>query len=128
RAARRAVLRAFRQWRGSADPRPGCPLAAGSRGAAPRRGGPRRRRLRRRAEDRRIIPLRDGSAARFRRTSYTGRVDALYAGARRIAVIVAGCVLLVVGIALLVLPGTGVAPVAAGLALLGAPFPWVRLS
>jgi len=53
-------------------------------------------------------------------------VDALYAGARRIAVIVAGSVLLVVGIALLVLPGPGIPLIVAGLALLGTQFPRAR--
>ena len=40
--------------------------------------------------------------------------------------IVAGTVLLVVGIALLVLPGPGIPLVVAGLALLGTQFPWAR--
>lgn len=40
--------------------------------------------------------------------------------------IVAGTVLLVVGIALLVLPGPGIPLVIAGLALLGTQFPWAR--
>lgn len=40
--------------------------------------------------------------------------------------IVAGSVLLVVGIALLVLPGPGIPLVVAGLALLGTQFPWAR--
>jgi uncharacterized protein (TIGR02611 family) len=53
-------------------------------------------------------------------------VRALYASARRIAVIVAGTVLLVVGIALLVLPGPGIPLIIAGLALLGTQFPWAR--
>jgi len=53
-------------------------------------------------------------------------VDALYAGARRIAVIVAGSLLLLVGIALLVLPGPGIPLIIAGLALLGTQFPWAR--
>jgi uncharacterized protein (TIGR02611 family) len=53
-------------------------------------------------------------------------VRALYAGARRIAVIVAGTILLVVGIGLLVLPGPGIPLVIAGLALLGTQFPWAR--
>ncbi|TMB42228.1 MAG: hypothetical protein E6J58_02075 [Deltaproteobacteria bacterium] len=50
----------------------------------------------------------------------------LYAGARRIAVIVAGTVLLLVGIALLVLPGPGIPLVLAGLALLATQFSWAR--
>jgi len=41
-------------------------------------------------------------------------------------VIVAGSVLLVVGIALLVLPGPGIPLIVAGLALLGTQFPWAR--
>jgi uncharacterized protein (TIGR02611 family) len=53
-------------------------------------------------------------------------VDALYAGARRIAVIVAGTVLLVAGIVLLVLPGPGIPLIVAGLALLGTQFPRAR--
>ncbi len=40
--------------------------------------------------------------------------------------IVAGTVLLVVGIALLVLPGPGIPLIVAGLALLGTQFPWAR--
>lgn len=40
--------------------------------------------------------------------------------------IVAGSVLLAVGIALLVLPGPGIPLVVAGLALLGTQFPWAR--
>ena len=40
--------------------------------------------------------------------------------------IVAGSVLLVVGIALLVLPGPGIPLVVAGLALLGTQSPWAR--
>lgn len=40
--------------------------------------------------------------------------------------IVFGTVLLVVGIALLVLPGPGIPLIIAGLALLGTQFPWAR--
>jgi uncharacterized protein (TIGR02611 family) len=53
-------------------------------------------------------------------------VRGLYDGARRIAVIVAGTVLLLVGLALLVLPGPGIPLVLAGLALLATQFSWAR--
>jgi uncharacterized protein (TIGR02611 family) len=53
-------------------------------------------------------------------------VDALYAGARRIGVLIGGSLLLVAGLAMLVLPGPGVAAILAGLALLGTQFDWAR--
>jgi uncharacterized protein (TIGR02611 family) len=53
-------------------------------------------------------------------------VEAIYASARRIGVLVGGSVLLVAGLAMLVLPGPGVAAIIAGLALLGTQFEWAR--
>ena len=54
------------------------------------------------------------------------RVKALYASARRIAILCGGSLLLVAGIVLLVLPGPGVPLIIAGLALLGTQFEWAR--
>jgi len=54
------------------------------------------------------------------------RVEAIYASARRIGVLIGGSVLLVAGLAMLVLPGPGVAAIIAGLALLGTQFEWAR--
>jgi drug/metabolite transporter (DMT)-like permease len=45
---------------------------------------------------------------------------------RRIAATVAGSVLIIVGVALLVLPGPGVVVIAAGVALLGTQYEWAR--
>jgi uncharacterized protein (TIGR02611 family) len=53
-------------------------------------------------------------------------VEALYASARRIGVLVGGSILVVAGLAMLVLPGPGVAAIIAGLALLGTQFEWAR--
>jgi uncharacterized protein (TIGR02611 family) len=53
-------------------------------------------------------------------------VEAIYASARRIGVLIGGSVLLVAGLAMLVLPGPGVAAIIAGLALLGTQFEWAR--
>jgi uncharacterized protein (TIGR02611 family) len=53
-------------------------------------------------------------------------MQGLYAGARRIVVLIAGSILVAVGIALLVLPGPGIPLILAGLALLGTQFPWAR--
>ena len=53
-------------------------------------------------------------------------VEAIYASARRIGVLVGGTVLLVAGLLMLVLPGPGVAAIIAGLALLGTQFEWAR--
>lgn len=46
--------------------------------------------------------------------------------ARRIAVALVGTVLIVIGIALLVLPGPGLAVIVAGLAVLSTEFSWAR--
>ena len=48
------------------------------------------------------------------------------ARAKRIVKIVVGCTLLVVGVALLVLPGPGIIVIGLGLALLSAEFVWAR--
>jgi uncharacterized protein (TIGR02611 family) len=53
-------------------------------------------------------------------------MEAIYASARRIGVLIGGSVLLVAGLAMLVLPGPGVAAIIAGLALLGTQFEWAR--
>jgi uncharacterized protein (TIGR02611 family) len=53
-------------------------------------------------------------------------MEALYNGARRVAVLVAGSVLLLAGIVLLVLPGPGIPLIFAGLAVLGTQLPWAR--
>jgi len=53
-------------------------------------------------------------------------MEALYNGARRVAVLVGGSVLLVVGLVMLVLPGPGIALIFAGLAVLGTQLPWAR--
>lgn len=53
-------------------------------------------------------------------------MEALYNGARRVAVVVAGSILLLAGIALLVLPGPGIPLIFAGLAVLGTQLPWAR--
>jgi uncharacterized protein (TIGR02611 family) len=53
-------------------------------------------------------------------------VQALYASARRIGILVGGWMLLLVGVALLVLPGPGIPLIIAGLALLGTQFEWAR--
>jgi uncharacterized protein (TIGR02611 family) len=47
-------------------------------------------------------------------------------GARRIAVLVVGLVLLVAGVLMLVLPGPGVLVTMAGLAVLATEFDWAR--
>ena len=57
---------------------------------------------------------------------YHPLVQALYASARRIGILVGGSVLLVTGIAFLVLPGPGVPLIIGGLALLGTQFEWAR--
>jgi tellurite resistance protein TerC len=51
---------------------------------------------------------------------------ATIAQAKRIIKVVVGCTLLVVGTALLVLPGPGILVIAFGLALLSAEFVWAR--
>ncbi len=53
-------------------------------------------------------------------------VETLYAGARRVAILLGGSVLLLAGVAMLVLPGPGVALIFAGLAVLGTRVPWAR--
>jgi uncharacterized protein (TIGR02611 family) len=53
-------------------------------------------------------------------------VQPLYASARRIGILVGGWILLLVGVALLVLPGPGIPLIIAGLALLGTQFEWAR--
>ena len=53
-------------------------------------------------------------------------MEALYNGARRVAVLVGGSLLLLAGIALLVLPGPGIPLIFAGLAVLGTQVPWAR--
>lgn len=53
-------------------------------------------------------------------------MQALYAGARRIGVLVGGAVLLLAGMVLLILPGPGLPLIIAGLALLGTQFEWAR--
>jgi uncharacterized protein (TIGR02611 family) len=53
-------------------------------------------------------------------------MEGLRANVRRIAAIAGGSVLLVVGIALLVLPGPGIPLIIAGLALLATQFEWAR--
>ena len=53
-------------------------------------------------------------------------MERLTAHARKALTISAGCVLLVVGVALLVLPGPGIPLILAGLALLGSHFAWAR--
>jgi hypothetical protein len=45
---------------------------------------------------------------------------------KRIARVVSGFVLLVAGVLMLVLPGPGIAAIAAGLALLAQDFPWAH--
>ena len=54
------------------------------------------------------------------------KVQALYASARRIAILCGGSLLVIAGIVLLVLPGPGVPLIIAGLALLGTQFEWAR--
>jgi len=53
-------------------------------------------------------------------------VESLTAHARKVLTISVGTVLLVVGIALLVLPGPGIPLIVIGLTLLGAHFAWAR--
>ena len=53
-------------------------------------------------------------------------VEELTRGARRIAVLVVGLVLLAAGIVLLVLPGPGLLVTMAGLALLATEYEWAR--
>jgi uncharacterized protein (TIGR02611 family) len=53
-------------------------------------------------------------------------MDAVRANVRRIAAIAGGGILLVTGVALLVLPGPGLALIIAGLALLSTQFQWAR--
>ncbi len=53
-------------------------------------------------------------------------VGDLTRGARRVAVLVAGLILLVAGILLLVLPGPGLLVTMAGLALLATEYEWAR--
>jgi uncharacterized protein (TIGR02611 family) len=52
--------------------------------------------------------------------------DTIARGARRTAVAVAGSMVVVVGLALLVLPGPGLLLLTAGLALLATEFPWAQ--
>ena len=51
----------------------------------------------------------------------------LYRTARKIAIALIGATLLLIGIALLVLPGPGMLTIMAGLAVLAAEFAWARL-
>lgn len=53
-------------------------------------------------------------------------MEDLARGARRIAVLVVGLLLLVAGVLMLVLPGPGVLVTMAGLALLATEFDWAR--
>jgi uncharacterized protein (TIGR02611 family) len=53
-------------------------------------------------------------------------MEALFNGARRVAVLVGGSLLLLAGIVLLVLPGPGIPLIFAGLAVLGTQLPWAR--
>ena len=53
-------------------------------------------------------------------------MEALLHGARRVAVLIGGSVLLLAGIVLLVLPGPGVPLIFVGLAVLGTQLPWAR--
>lgn len=53
-------------------------------------------------------------------------VDYLYRHAKRIVVFVIGATVVLIGIALLVLPGPGLLVILAGLAILGAEFAWAR--
>ena len=53
-------------------------------------------------------------------------VEELTRGARRIAVLVVGLVLLAAGVVLLVLPGPGLLVTMAGLALLATEYEWAR--
>ncbi|MFL5438682.1 MAG: PGPGW domain-containing protein [Myxococcales bacterium] len=53
-------------------------------------------------------------------------MERLTAHARKVLTVSAGTVLLVVGIALLVLPGPGIPLIIVGLTLLGAHFAWAR--
>ncbi|MGH9166791.1 MAG: PGPGW domain-containing protein [Acidimicrobiia bacterium] len=54
------------------------------------------------------------------------RTPATLKGARRLVVAVLGGTIVLVGLALLVLPGPGLLFIAAGLALLGTEFVWAR--
>ena len=51
---------------------------------------------------------------------------ATYRGAKRLAVFVLGCTLLLIGLALVFLPGPGIPIVFLGLVLLGTEFVWAR--
>ena len=53
-------------------------------------------------------------------------MEALYNGARRVAVLVGGSALLVLGLVMLFLPGPGIALIFASLAVLGTRAAWAR--
>ena len=55
-----------------------------------------------------------------------GALEWLRTNARRVAVAVAGGALIIVGVALLALPGPGMVVVAAGFAVLATEFPWAK--
>lgn len=54
-------------------------------------------------------------------------VDKTYKAARRIAIAVVGSTVLVVGIALIVLPGPAIVVIPIGLAILSVEFAWARM-
>lgn len=53
-------------------------------------------------------------------------MDTIYRHARKLIVLVIGVTVLLIGLALLVLPGPGMLVIIAGLALLGIEFAWAR--
>ena len=53
-------------------------------------------------------------------------MEALYAGARHVAVLAGGSVLILAGLVFLALPGPGIPLIFAGLAVLGTRMPWAR--
>jgi uncharacterized protein (TIGR02611 family) len=55
-----------------------------------------------------------------------GRASAVIAAARKVAVLIVGTIVLVVGVALVVLPGPAFLVIPAGLAILATEFEWAR--
>ncbi len=55
-----------------------------------------------------------------------GALEGVRRNARRVAVAVLGGALIIVGVALLALPGPGMVVVAAGFAVLATEFPWAK--
>lgn len=53
-------------------------------------------------------------------------VQLAYRWAKRIAVTLIGCTVLIIGLAMLVLPGPGLVVIPAGLAILGLEYAWAR--